>query len=73
MKSTTTTGTTSQGNYFQLIRHEGSGVIDHRIIGVLQGKISNNKGSLHNKGQGIQIQRWICFKEIQVFCWDTHY
>ena len=32
----------------------------------------NNKGSLHNKGQGIQIQRRICFKEIQVFCWDIH-
>ena len=33
---------------------------------------SNNKGSLHNKGQGIQIQWWIWFKDIQVFCWDIH-
>ena len=35
-------------------------------------KNSNNKSSLHNKGQGIQIQRWIWFKEIQVFYGDIH-
>ena len=40
--------------------------------GVLQGRNSNNESSLNIKGQEIQIQQRICFKEIQVFCWDIH-
>ena len=32
---------------------------------------SGNKGSFRNKGQGIQIQQQIWFKEIQVFCWTS--